>query len=59
METLLDFLQRNWFFFAIIAGLLYALWRQPRDVTYFASRRDFELLINAGFPVIVEFFEKP
>jgi hypothetical protein len=58
MDLLIDFLQRNWLFVAIIAGLLYALWRQSRKFTQFAERQEFEALVNAGFPVVVEFFDE-
>jgi hypothetical protein len=58
METILEFLQRNWFFLVIIAGLLYALYRQRRKVTDFATRQEFELLVNTGYPIVAEFFDE-
>ena len=58
MEILVKFVQQNWFFLVIIAGLLYALWLQRRRVTSFVSSQEFEALVNAGFPVIAEFFDE-
>ena len=57
IENLIEFIIRNWIFFAIIGVLLYVLWVQRRKVTRFNSVDDFEALVNAGYPVVAEFFD--
>ena len=58
VETIIDFILRNWFFLIIIAGLVYSLWRFRRKVTVFSTSEEFETLVNAGYPVVAEFFDE-
>jgi hypothetical protein len=57
IDSIIEFIIKNWFFLVIIAVLLFVLSQQRRKVTRFSSRDEFLTFINAGFPVVVEFFD--